>query len=96
MNETLRLAPHVSLKNADMDKLSKPIADGLPKPRIKDLGVKAIINNEDVKAVFSDYDKKVNQLIETEMKKARDGGSKISIDDLKFPEWDPMKDFLRK
>ncbi|NQX60784.1 ABC transporter substrate-binding protein [Paenibacillus qinlingensis] len=96
MNETLRLAPHVSLKNADMDKLSKPIADGLPKPRIKDLGVKAIINNEDVKAVFSEYDKKVNQLIDAEMKKARDGGSKITIEDLKFPEWDPMKDFLRK
>lgn len=96
MNETLRLAPHISLKNADMDKLSKPIADGLPKPRIKELGVKAIVNNEDVKAVFSEYDKKVNQLLEAEMKKARDGGSKITTDDLKFPDWDPLKDYIRK
>lgn len=51
---------------------------------------------EDLDKLLVDYDARFNAGLEQAVKDAQAAGAKVSMDDLKFSDWDPMKAYINK
>lgn len=94
MDETIRMAPAVNTNNQNYDQFSKSISDAMPKPKIQEVFLKAVVSNEDPVPLAEDYDAKANKVIDEQIKIANDGGIKFSREDLKYPNWNPMENYI--
>ncbi len=94
MDETIRMAPAVNTNNQNYDQFSKSISDAMPKPKIQEVFLKAVVSNEDPVALAEDYDAKANKVIDEQIKIANNGGIDFSREDLKYPDWNPMENYI--
>jgi multiple sugar transport system substrate-binding protein len=94
MDETIRMAPAVNTNNQNYDQFSKSISDAMPKPKIQEVFLKAVVSNEDPVPLAEDYDAKANKVIDEQIKIANDGGIDFSREDLKYPDWNPMENYI--
>lgn len=94
MNETIRMTPAINTKNQNYDQFSKKISDAMPKPKIQEVFLKAVMENGDPVSLAESYDKKANQIIDEQIKLANEGGIEFSREDMKYPDWDPMQDYI--
>lgn len=94
MDETIRMAPAVNTNNQNYDQFSKSISDSMPKPKIQEVFLKAVMSNEDPVPLAEEYDTKANKVIDEQIKIANDGGITFTRDDLKYPDWDPMQNYI--
>ncbi|KUP24173.1 hypothetical protein D3C81_2220050 [compost metagenome] len=66
----------------------------MPKPKIQEVFLKAVVSNEDPVPLAEDYDAKANKVIDEQIKIANDGGIDFSREDLKYPDWNPMENYI--
>lgn len=94
MDETIRMTPAINTKNQNYDQFSKNISDAMPKPKIQEVFLKAVMENADPVPLAESYDTKANAIIDEQIKLANDGGIEFTREDMKYPDWDPMQDYI--
>ena len=94
MDETIRMTPAVNTNNQNYDKFSKAISDAMPKPKIQEVFLKSVIENQDSVPLAEAYDTKANQVIDEQIKIANDAGVEFKREDMTYPNWDPMQDYI--
>lgn len=94
MDETIRMTPAINTKNQNYDQFSKNISDAMPKPKIQEVFLKAVMENEDPVPLAESYDAKANGIIDEQIKLANEAGIEFSREDMKYPDWDPMQDYI--
>ncbi|QNK55649.1 ABC transporter substrate-binding protein [Paenibacillus sp. PAMC21692] len=94
MDETIRMTPAVNTNNQDYDKFSKNISEAMPKPRIQEVFLKAVIENADPAPLAAEYDAKANVVIDEQIKIANEGGIAFKREDMTYPNWNPMENYI--
>lgn len=94
MDETIRMSPAINTNNQNYDKFSKNVSEAMPKPKIQEVFLKSVIENQDPAPLAAEYDKKANVVIDEQIKIANDGGIEFKREDMTYPNWDPMQNYI--
>jgi ABC-type glycerol-3-phosphate transport system substrate-binding protein len=96
----VRLRPDPAIRNpqavkviAEMGSMQQPSI----KPNLGETVQMLLAGKEtDVQGVLTKYTKELNDGLKAAVEKVQKQGAKVSLDDFKFPNWDPSKDFTEK
>jgi multiple sugar transport system substrate-binding protein len=96
-DDLLRTVPDPVIRNPQVQKVMEAVG-GINQPAIKpSIGelLQMIITGKekDIEGTLKAYNDKMNQGLLDGIKKAQDGGAKVSENDFVFPNWDPFKNF---
>lgn len=94
-SEYLRLAPHPGNYHKDVTALVAAVQSNLPKPSLGELYALSIANGTDFEQMAREYDEKVDQVVDEQIKILQDKGSDITREDLIFPaDWDMDENYI--
>jgi|GEM_PF-2916869 len=89
---TLKRSPDPSLGTAAQQALIVAIS-GNADLKLGDVGTAAITRNQPYEAMAKEFDSKLDAFIDKAVKDLNAKGTKVSRDDLTYPDWDPMQDW---
>jgi len=98
MHEThLRVEPDFAGKNPEIAKVINEIG-GMEQTRVKP-GFPDIIQlyvlgkEEDIEGALNDYNEKLNRELASAVETVKAQGTNVSLEDFKFPNWNPLEDY---
>ncbi|MGN6757036.1 MAG: ABC transporter substrate-binding protein, partial [Thermomicrobiales bacterium] len=93
-DQQMRLGPSPNVRNPDVEKVNLEL-----KPVTPDFGttVQGIYTGQlkDAKTALQDLQDRMTKERDRAIKAAQAKGAKVSVDDWKFPNWDPTKDYTQ-
>lgn len=96
---TMRVGPNYAIRNPDTAVVLSELGH-IRQPKIKptfgELLLKMLVDEKtDAAAEMKDYAAKLNKGLQDAIDKVSSSGTKVSLDDFIFPNWDPAKDYTQ-
>ncbi|WP_226527242.1 ABC transporter substrate-binding protein [Metabacillus niabensis] len=97
--ETLKSIPDPFARNTEQDAVSDAIGgigQSKMKPSFSEVMVMLMNETGDVEELLNETNEKLNQNLEEAVKKVKEEGANVSLEDYKFPNWDPQAEYLQE